>query len=68
MAGNRTAVVVDWEVWEEILKRLAEPSDDEVEDDILVRSGLLPRLIEAAKKEAPAEDWERELSELLRYI
>ena len=63
-AGNRTAVMVDWDVWEEILKRLAEPADDEVEDDIVVRSGLLPRLIEAAKKEAPAEDWERELSEL----
>ncbi|MCB0197689.1 MAG: hypothetical protein KDJ65_37435 [Anaerolineae bacterium] len=63
-AGNRTAVMVDWDVWEEILKRLAEQADDDAEDDILVRSGLLPRLIAAAKKETPVEDWERQLSEL----
>lgn len=50
-AGNRTAVMVDWEIWEEIVKRLAEQSDDDLEDDVLVQSGLLPRLIEAAKKE-----------------
>lgn len=50
-AGNRTAVMVDWEIWEEIVKRLAEQSDDDLDDDVLVQSGLLPRLIEAAKKE-----------------
>lgn len=47
-----------------LYEREEEWAGPEPEDQRLVASGLLPRLIEAAQHEAPAQDWERELDEL----
>lgn len=58
-AGNKKAVL-DWAVWEEMVALLT----DEIEDEVLVASGLLPRLIERAKQEPPSPDWKRALHEL----
>jgi hypothetical protein len=65
--GNRKGVVLEVAVWEEIVAiiegYLADP-DSKQEDELLVKSGVLPQLIEQALQEPPAADWEQELSEL----
>jgi len=33
----------------------------EPEDELLVRTGILPRLVEAAVKQPPAADWEQDV-------
>lgn len=62
--GNRTAVMLDWPIWEELLALLTAEAEDAAENELLVSSGLLPRLVEIAQKEAPVDDWEQALREL----
>lgn len=38
--------------------------EEELENALLVDSGILPRLIEQARQESPSLDWERDLNEL----
>ena len=65
--GNKKAVVIDLAVWEEVVAILewhfSEP-DSDIEDEMLISSGVLPHLIEKALQESPSIDWEQELSEL----
>ncbi len=65
--GNKKGVVLEVAVWQEIVAivegYLAEPNSDK-EDEMLVKSGVLPHLIEQALQEPPPADWEQELSEL----
>ncbi len=39
-------------------------SEDARENLVIVRSGILPKLIERALQESPSDDWRRELDEL----
>ena len=64
--GNKKAIL-DWQTWEEIVTflegRIHEP-DSDIEDQMLVNSGVLSHLIEEALQEQPSADWEQERSEL----
>ena len=46
------------------LERLLAIADDEIENEVLVASGILPRLIAEAKQEAADPDWETTIDEL----
>lgn len=55
-----------WNSFEQDVKqhRLSFRNMDELEDFMLVKSGLLEKWLEQALKETPPNDWEKELDEL----